>query len=190
MLVGYARVSTLDQSTRMQLDALRKAGVRRLFEDKASGVGLRPQLHQAIASLGPGDLFVVWKMDRIARSLPDLLSLIGKINSVGAEIKSLTEPLDTSNPYGRFTLQVLGAVAELERNIIRERVMAGQASARERGVVMGRPRLLDPHAELSAVEMYVSGVATLAEVSALFGVSETVVRGALLRAGVFPVLRA
>lgn len=98
MLVGYARVSTIDQDTALQLDALKAAGVRRVYQDKGSGVGPRPQLHHALGKLRPGDVLVVWKLDRIARSLSDLLSIIGRVRAAGAAIKSLTEPVDTSSP--------------------------------------------------------------------------------------------
>ena len=125
MLVGYARVSTLDQDTTMQRDALERAGVQRLFADSSSGVGPRPQLQEALTSLVQGDTLIVWKLDRIARSLHDLLAIERRLKSVGAGIRSLTEPLDTSSPFGEFTFQVLGAVAQLERSMIRERIMAG-----------------------------------------------------------------
>jgi DNA invertase Pin-like site-specific DNA recombinase len=133
VLVGYARVSTLDQDTALQLDALKAAGVKRVYQDKGSGVGPRPQLHVALGKLRAGDVLVVWKLDRIARSLSDLLSIIGRVRTAGAAIKSLTEPVDTSSPIGEFTLQVLGAVAQLERSMIRERAIAGQVAAFRRG---------------------------------------------------------
>lgn len=178
--IGYVRVSTLEQNTRLQRDALRRAGVRKVFEDKASGVGPRPQLHAAIAALRPGDLFVVWKLDRIARSLVDLLSMINRVSESGADIKSLTEPLDTANPYGRFTLQVLGAVAELERNIIRERVIAGQIAAMRRGIVIGgRPKLLGPD-ELALAKKLRADRLSWPEIGALLGVSNTTARRAVV----------
>ncbi|MBS0427923.1 MAG: recombinase family protein [Proteobacteria bacterium] len=182
-LVGYARVSTLDQNTRLQLDALRRAGVSRVYQDKASGVGSRPQLHRALASLRRGDEFVVWKLDRIGRGLFDLLAIIDKVKLAGAHIRSLTEPIDTASPYGRFTLQVLGAVAELERNMIRERVRAGQRAARERGQVLGRPRAFDDDGERLVAEMYRAGVASVDQLAEIFGVKRGAVRGPLCRAG-------
>jgi len=139
MLIGYARVSTLDQDTALQLDALKGVGVKQIYQDKSSGVGPRPQLRQVIASLRRGDILVVWKLDRIARSLSDLLSIIGQVRAAGAAIKSLTEPVDTSSPIGEFTLQVLGAVAQLERSMIRERTRAGVHAAIARGQRWGRP---------------------------------------------------
>ena len=180
MLVGYARVSTLDQNTRLQLDALKAAGVRRVFQDKSSGVGPRPQLHRALSSLQPGDQFVVWKLDRIARSLFDLLALLDRVSLAGASVRSLMEPIDTASPYGRFTLQVLGAVAELERNIIRERIIAGQVAAIRRGVVVGgRPKLLTAREENRAKRLREVGY-TWPEIGARLGVSNTTARRAVL----------
>lgn len=181
VLVGYARVSTIDQDTALQLDALKAAGVRRVYQDKGSGVGPRPQLHQALAKLRNGDTLVVWKLDRIARSLSDLLSIIGRVRAAGASIKSLTEPVDTSSPIGEFTLQVLGAVAQLERSMIRERVMAGQAAAMARGKRWGPPRTLATADERRLVRLWREGysVKSLAE---KFGVTYSVARCAVLRA--------
>ena len=122
--VGYARVSTREQETDLQLDALRSAGVTDVFQEKASSVGHRPELERCLDSLAAGDTFVVYKLDRVARSLTDLLSIIDRIRDAGAHIRSLNEPLDTSSPMGIFVLQILGAVAQLERGIIRERVNA------------------------------------------------------------------
>ncbi|MEG2992300.1 MAG: recombinase family protein [Citrobacter sp.] len=142
-LVGYARVSTREQETYLQIDALKKAGVSEIFEEKASSVGRRPELRRCLDSLRKGDTLVVYRMDRVARSLKDLLEILERIHSVGASIKSLTEPLDTSGPIGIFMVQVLGSVAQLERSIIRERALAGQVSAYQRGTRWGgsKPKL-------------------------------------------------
>lgn len=141
--VGYARVSTREQETYLQIDALKKAGVSEIFQEKASSVGRRPELRRCLDSLRKGDTLVVYRMDRVARSLKDLLEILERIHSVGASIKSLTEPLDTSGPIGIFMVQVLGSVAQLERSIIRERALAGQVSAYQRGKRWGgsKPRL-------------------------------------------------
>lgn len=180
MLVGYARVSTLDQDTAMQLDALKRVGVRRIYQDKGSGVGPRPQLHVALSKLRPGDTLVVWKLDRIARSLPDLLTIIQRLKDVGATIRSLTEPIDTSNPIGEFTLQVLGAVAQLERSMIRERVIAGQVAAMRRGVVIGgRPRMLTPKQVAHAKRLRDKGL-TWPAIGDRLGVSNTTARRAVV----------
>lgn len=180
MLIGYARVSTIDQDTALQLDALKAAGVRRVYQDKGSGVGPRPQLHHALGKLRPGDVLVVWKLDRIARSLSDLLAIVARVRDAGACIRSLTEPIDTSNPIGEFTLQVLGAVAQLERSMIRERVIAGQVAAMRRGVVIGgRPRKLGPRQVSIAKRMRDKG-ATWPEIGERLGVSNTTARRAVL----------
>ena len=180
MLIGYARVSTLDQDTALQLDALKAAGVRRVYQDKGSGVGPRPQLHVALGKLKPGDVLVVWKLDRIARSLSDLLAIVARVRDAGACIRSLTEPIDTSNPIGEFTLQVLGAVAQLERTMIRERVIAGQLAAMRRGVVIGgRPRKLGPRQVATARRMRDKG-ATWPEIGERLGVSNTTARRAVM----------
>lgn len=181
MLVGYARVSTRDQDTALQLDALRGAGVRRVFQDKSSGVGARPQLHAAISSLRPGNTLVVWKLDRVARSLPDLLSIIESVKGADATIRSLTEPIDTSSPIGEFTLQVLGAVAQLERNMIRERIIAGQTAAMARGKRWGKARVLDPRDEARLLRLYQAGT-PVSELAKRFGVTYGVARSAVLRA--------
>lgn len=181
MLVGYARVSTIDQDTALQLDALRRAGARSVFQDKSSGIGPRPQLQVAISHLRPGDIFLVWKLDRIARSLPDLLSLIDRVKERGATIKSLTEPIDTSNPIGEFTLQVLGAVAQLERSMIRERCAAGFAAAKARGQKFGRSRVMSPEVEGAVVRMYLTGEYTLKSLAQHYGVHESSVKRAVYR---------
>lgn len=180
MLVGYARVSTLDQDTRLQLDALRAIGVRHVYQDKSSGVGPRPQLQIAVSKLRPGDTLVVWKLDRIARSLADLLTIIDRLKLAKASIRSLTEPIDTSNPIGEFTLQVLGAVAQLERSMIRERVIAGQVAAMRRGVVIGgRPKLLTELQVEKARQMRKAGHSWLS-IGRELGVSNTTARRAVL----------
>jgi len=180
MLIGYARVSTLDQDTALQLDALKGAGVKQIYQDKASGVSSRPQLQVAISALCKGDTLVVWKLDRIARSLSDLLSIIDRVKLAGATIRSLTEPIDTSNPIGEFTLQVLGAVAQLERSMIRERVIAGQVAAMKRGVVIGgRPRKLGPKECEEAKRLREAGESWPA-IGRRFGVSNTTARRAVM----------
>lgn len=142
MLIGYARVSSSEQETTLQRDALQRASVERVFEEKRSAVARRPQLAALLAVLAPGDVLVVYKVDRLARSLVDLLHIVERVVSAGAVFRSLTEPIDTGTPAGRMTLQLLGAFAEFERAMIRERSMAGQEAARARGARIGRPRVL------------------------------------------------
>lgn len=181
MLIGYARVSTLDQDTALQRDALHRFGVERVFVESGSGVGPRPQLQVALSSLRAGDEFVVWKLDRIARGLPDLLSILSRIRAVGANIRSLTEPLDTASPLGEFMIQILGAVGQLERSMIRERVMAGQAAARARGKRWGPPRSLSDEVELAIVDRYLLGGVTQMELAREYGVGVGVIKLAIYR---------
>lgn len=194
MLIGYARVSTKDQETHLQMDALHKAGVELVYQEKTSAVSTRPELQRVLSELAPGDVLVVYKMDRIARSLTDLLNILERVAASGAAIRSLTEPLDTSVPVGLFMVQVLGAVAQLERSIIRERTVAGQVSAIKRGVQFGRPKLLSPEREAELLALVDSGVNQSAA-SRQFGVSLIVVRRLIderngrKNTGLYPVLR-
>jgi DNA invertase Pin-like site-specific DNA recombinase len=157
-VIGYARVSSRIQETHLQLDALAAAGVHQIHQEKTSSVGARPELQNVLAALQKGDTLVVYKMDRVARSLKDLLGILDRIHATGAAIRSLTEPLDTSGPIGMFMVQVLGAVAQLERSMIRERAIAGQVAARMRGVTWGGRPLVITDEELDQImQMYASG---------------------------------
>lgn len=184
MLIGYARVSTQDQDTALQLDALHRLGVETVFQEKASGASRRgrEELSRCLASLKKGDTLVVYKIDRIARSLFDLLDVLRYLERVGATIKSVTEPLDTTNSMGVFMIQVLGAVAQLERSMIRERSIAGQMAARERGRVPGRVRSLTPEEEAMAVAEYQRGETTYRELGVKWEVSASVIKRAVYRA--------
>lgn len=159
----------------MQLDALRAAGVGRMFEEKASSVGMRPELTKCLASLQSGDVFVVYKIDRVARSLVDLLSIVDRIRAVGAEIRSLNEPLDTTTPMGIFVLQMLGAVAQLERGIIRQRVIAGQVSAIARGRRHGRPPTLSDTQEQDVWDRWCAGQTNKEQLARDFEVRRSVI---------------
>ncbi|SDW08727.1 recombinase family protein [Roseicitreum antarcticum] len=141
-LVGYARVSTEDQTVSPQRDELRAAGCVEIHEEHASGGSrARPVLARVLARVGPGDVLLVVRIDRLARSLSHLLEVIEALEARGAFFRSLRDPIDTSSPQGKFTLQVLGAAAELERALIRERTIAGLESARAQGRVGGNPGL-------------------------------------------------
>jgi len=183
MLVGYARVSTREQETHLQFDALNKAGCDVIFHEKASGASQRgrPELARCLSSLKRGDVLVVYKIDRVARSLFDLLDILRRLERVGATIKSVTEPLDTTNSMGVFVVQILGAVAQLERSMIRERSMAGQLAARERGREPGRGRNLEPDVEAKVVARYRAGGVTYRELAQAHGVSLSVVKRAVYR---------
>lgn len=181
-LVGYARVSTDGQDSRLQLDALRHAGVRHIYQERVSGAAAkRPELERCLSGLLPGDTLVVWKLDRLARSLRDLLTILERLHHSGAGVRSLTEPIDTATPAGMLMVQVLGAVAQFERSIIRERVVAGQRAARARGQRWGRPRALAPHIEEEIVWRYVDEDVTYAQLAKDYGTTVGVVKGAVYR---------
>ena len=174
MLVGYARVSTVEQETALQLDALASAGIKIVFQEKASAVSHRPELQAAIHYMKPGHTLVVWKLDRLARSLFDLLGLLETLAEKGCSFRSLTEPIDTSTPMGVFVLQILGAVAQLERSMIIERTRAGIKAARDRGQVWGRRPLLSPGDALEVVYLARSGV-PYASIADAYGISRPLV---------------
>lgn len=158
MLLGYARVSTDDQDTAAQVSALAAAGCGKIFTEKASGGRWdRPELHKLLDQLRENDVVVVWKLDRLSRSLKDLLHLMEKIDNAGAGFRSLTENIDTTTAAGRMMLQMVGAFAEFERSMIRERTRAGLEEAKQRGVRGGRPKKLDSKQVEAAVEMVKAG---------------------------------
>jgi DNA invertase Pin-like site-specific DNA recombinase len=141
MLIGYARISTDDQSLDLQIDALLKAGVspENIYKETGSSVAhKRPELELAWKRLREGDTLVVWRLDRFVRSVRDLIDRFEEMKRMGVEFRSLTEQIDTTSPMGRFTFVVMGAMAQLEREIIVERTKAGLAAARARGKRMGR----------------------------------------------------
>lgn len=142
MKIGYARVSTDDQSTAMQLDALHAAGCERIFEDTASGAKTsRPGLDEALAFVRKDDELVVWKLDRVGRSLQHLVQLMGQLRERGVAFRSLTENIETQTPGGRLVMHMFAALAEFERDLITERTRSGLASARARGRTGGRKPL-------------------------------------------------
>jgi DNA invertase Pin-like site-specific DNA recombinase len=151
MLIGYARVSTLDQSLDLQIDALEKAGCEKIFTDKMSGAKTRPGLDEALAFLRPGDVLVVWKLDRLGRRTVKLIQLIEELKERGIGFKSLSNAIDTTTPEGMFIYRISSSFAELERDLARERTMAGLSAARARGRLGGRPRKLKgKQAEMAA----------------------------------------
>jgi DNA invertase Pin-like site-specific DNA recombinase len=140
MQIGYARVSTGEQNLELQVQALVKAGCERIYTDKVSGVKVqRPQLEEAIKYARKGDIIVVWRLDRFGRSHMDLVKRVIELNQRGIEFHSLTEKIDTTSPGGKFQFHVFSALAEFERDIIRERTLAGLRVARARGRLGGRP---------------------------------------------------
>jgi DNA invertase Pin-like site-specific DNA recombinase len=145
-VVGYARVSTEEQKLGLQLDALQRHGCEHVYEDRgASGsLRVRPGLDQCLSELCCGDVLVVWRLDRLGRSLQHLLEIVTDLQARGIGLVSLTENIDTTSASGRLIFSVFGALAEYERAMIKERVQAGIAAAKERGVVMGRRPALNP----------------------------------------------
>lgn len=140
MNLGYARVSREDQNLELQLDALTRAGCERVFRDKQSAVnGIRPGLADALSHLREGDVFMVWKLDRLGRTVKDLTEMVGDLERRGIHFKSLTDQIDTSTPMGRFFFHVMSALAQMERELLIERTQAGLEAARRRGRVGGRP---------------------------------------------------
>ena len=180
-IYGYARVSTAHQENDLQIDALTRAGAQSIIQEKASGVRSRKELAALLAKLQPGDCVLVYKLDRFARSLLDLLGIIAKIEAARATFRSLTESIDTATPAGRMMLQMFGAFAEFERNIIRERSIAGQKAARDRGRVPGRRRSLSCESEAELVRLYLEGDQTMHGLSVRFDVSVSAVKRAVYR---------
>lgn len=181
MKKGYARVSTSEQETTLQLDALRRYGVRVIFQEKRSGVKVRPELARLLASLAPDDVVVVYKVDRVARSLISLLSTLEVIEAAGASFVSLTEPIDTVSHAGKMMLHMLGAFAQFERSLIRERTMAGQQAAKKRGVHVGRPSELSPDDQRYIARLHKQGFLSLANLAEMFDVSPSVIKRAVYR---------
>lgn len=144
MLIGYARVSTSEQTIDLQRDALEAAGCVRIFADEGvSGASAtRPGLSEAVAALSPGDTLVVWRLDRLGRSLAYLVQLIAQLGERGIGFRSLSDPIDTTSAGGRLVLHIMGALAEFERSLIVDRTQAGLRAAKKRGVQLGRPHRL------------------------------------------------
>ena len=187
MLIGYARVSSADdrQSTDLQRDALLAAGVdeRHLHQDRASGArDDRPGLAACLGELREGDTLVVWKLDRLGRSLPHLLSIVGDLRERGVAFRSLTEHMDTASPQGELLFAVFGALAQYERALIRERVVAGLRAAEVRGRRGGRPRAISDE-KLAAIRAALEGGMSKAAACRTFGVRRTTLIEALRRAG-------
>ena len=177
MKVGYARISRGDDQTiRMQRDALRDAGCEKVYEETASGGRWdRPMLHRMLESLEKSDVVVVWKLDRLSRSLRDLLVLLERFNEAGAGFLSLTEAIDTTTAGGRMMMQMLGAVAEFERAMISERTKAGIESARKRGHRPGRPSALNTSQREEIKRRVASGEWSQAEAARLFDVDRSTI---------------
>ncbi len=184
MLFGYIRVSKgEEQNFTLQRKALEEAVVERIFKEKASGARWdRPELQRLMDQLRPDDVVVVWKLDRLSRSLKDLLILMERIDKAGAGFRSLTESIDTTTPAGRMMMQMVGAFAEFEREMIRERTKAGLEAARASGRIGGRPPKLTEQQCLDIADNVLSGRKTGADMARLYNISESTVSRIVSRA--------
>lgn len=172
MLIGYARVSTQDQNPALQLDALKAAGCERVFTEKASGAQRdRPELAAALTYLRAGDSLVVWKLDRLARSMQQLIETVAQLEASGIGFRSLTESIDTTTAGGKLIFHIFGALAEFERSVIRERTRAGLKAARDRGRKGGRPPALSTADIAAAKAMLRDPEITVAEVAKRMNIS-------------------
>ena len=176
MLIGYARVSTTEQDTAVQGAALKAAGCELIFREKASGGRWdRPELHRLLGQLRKGDVLVVWKLDRLSRSLRDVLILMERIQERKAGFRSLTEAIDTTTAAGRMMMQMVGSFAEFERAMLKERTKAGLDAARKDGRVGGRRPKLKPQQQLEILKLVKKGKKTAADAARLFGVHRATV---------------
>lgn len=174
MKVGYARISTFDQNLALQLDALKQAGCERLFQDVVSGSKAERQgLKDALDFMREGDCLVVWRLDRLGRSLSHLITLIGDLEKRKITFHSLQESIETSTSGGKLIFHVFGALAEFERNLIRERTMAGLQAARARGRKGGRPLSLDAKKRQLLYRLYDEKQHTVIELCQMLGISKT-----------------
>ena len=164
----------------MQIDALKRANVEKIFQEKTSSIGARAELKKLLLILKKDDQLIVYKLDRLARSLKDLLSILEQIEKAGCGFRSLTEPIDTVSPAGKLMLNILGSVAEFERSLIRERSIAGQVAAIKLGRWPGRPKKLTPDQETDVFDRWVAGE-TKAAISRKYRVSPDVVKMAIFR---------
>ena len=182
--IGYARVSTTDQDPALQLDALRGAGVTRVFEDRGvSGAKTeRPGLSEALAFLREGDTLVVWRLDRLGRSMKHLLETVAELEGRGVGFRSLTENIDTTTSTGRLVFHIFGALGQFERDLIRERTQAGLTAAAARGRKGGRPRAVTEHKLAKARSLIDSGM-TVREAASRIKVGKSALYSALRESG-------
>jgi DNA invertase Pin-like site-specific DNA recombinase len=172
MIVGYARVSTADQNLALQCDALKGCGCEKVFSDTASGTApLRQGLNETLDYLREGDTLVVWRLDRLGRSLRGLIELMNTLHERKVAFKSLVDSIDTSTPSGQFFFHVTGAFAELERNLIRERTTAGLKAARSRGRKGGRPKAIDQQTFETAFRLYEDKKDSVGDICKRFGIA-------------------
>jgi DNA invertase Pin-like site-specific DNA recombinase len=182
MFIGYARVSTSDQETAIQAAALKAAGCERIFREMASGGRWdRPELQRLLEQLRKGDVLVVWKLDRLSRSLRDVLIIMERLAGANAGFRSLTEAIDTTTPAGRMMMQMVGAFAEFERAMLRERTKAGLDAARQNGRIGGRRPKLSSQQQTEIKKMVSKGEKTAADAARLFKIHPATVSRLLNR---------
>lgn len=183
MLLGYARVSTDDQNLDLQRDALEAAGCERMFEDMASGAKAdRIGLAALMTVLRAGDTVVIWRLDRLGRSLKNLIELVERLEAANVGLRSLQENIDTTSSGGRLVFHLFGALAEFERNLVRERTLAGLAAARARGRMGGRPKRLDPAKLALALRLHSEDKHTIREICQMMGISKSTLYNYLSKA--------
>lgn len=175
--IGYARVSSDDQNLDLQRDALTKAGCIQIYEETASGKSTtaRPELAQCLKALRTGDALVVWRLDRLGRSLPDLVRIVGELEVRGVGFESLTEKIDTGSASGKLIFHVFASLAEFERNLIRERTRAGLDAARARGRLGGRKEKLDDKQRREIRALLKDPKVNVTDVAKLYKVSRTTI---------------
>ena len=189
MKIGYARVSTKDQNLDLQIDSLKKCGCEKIYQDFGiSGSNAsRPELNKMLDTLRTGDIIVIWKLDRLGRSLKDLVSLVERFNSMNVGLQSLNDPVDTTTAQGKLIFNIFASLAEFEKDIIRERTKAGLESARARGRVGGKPKGLSAEAEKTAKTaqtLYESGGYTVKEITHQLNISKGTLYNYLRHKGV------
>lgn len=188
MKIGYARVSTKDQSFDLQLDALKKTGCTKIYRDVASGAKAeRPALKDLLDNIRTDDVLVVWKLDRLGRSLRHLVELVNELREKNAGLQSLNDPIDTTTPQGRFGFNLFASLAEFERELIRERTHAGLSAARARGRRGGRPKGLPKNAEptaCAAETLYREGKLSVQEIAGRLGITKSTLYAYLRHRGV------
>ncbi len=188
MKVGYARVSTKDQNLELQLDALKKAGCEKIYQDIASGAKSdRPALNEMLNNLRADDVLVIWKLDRLGRSLKHLILLVSDLSSANVGLQSLNDPIDTTTPQGRLSFNLFASLAEFERDLIRERTQAGLSAARARGRNGGRPKGIPKKSEATACAaetLYKEGVLTVNEIAEKLGIAKSTLYSYLRHRGV------
>ena len=180
MIIGYARVSTIEQDTALQLDNLQKSGCEKIYQESVSGISkTRPELDKCLDNLRAGDTLIVWRLDRLGRSLKDLVSIITDLELRNVGFRSITEAIDTTTSSGKLVFHIFAALAEFERKLIQDRTKAGLAAARARGRNGGRPPKLSNSQIKKAKAMLLDPLLTKAEVARHFAVSRTTLNKAL-----------